>query len=384
MTRKIAVLTITHNSPLRMNYGNRLQNYALQQTLIKLGHQVMTVDYKSVYPPREHKITTVHKRTFFERLRSLTAEKVIRKLRDKILRIRNKAAYKHKLNSFDNFIRTNISWTEKKYSIDSDFSGLDSEFDYIIAGSDQIWNPYWEGTQPVYFMEFVPENKRITYAASFGVSGVQDIPENMREYYKRVLTNIPFISCREDSGCGIVEALTGKKALHVLDPVFLLEPNEWSLLEKKPSGVYIAKRYILVYFLGSIPDEAVQKIKSLKSQGFSIIYLDRADKFNSCFASPEEFLYLISHAQAILTDSFHGCAFSIIYNRPFTYFNREIYLEDMSSRFDSLFKMLSCSRYANEVVHENEILSMNYDSVNASIAKYKAVSLKFLKSAVDR
>ena len=372
MTRKIAVLTITHNSPLRMNYGNRLQNYALQQTLIKLGHQVLTVDYKSVYPPREHKITTVHKRTFFERLRSLTAEKVIRKLRDKILRIRNKAAYKHKLNSFDNFIRTNISWTEKKYSIDSDFSGLDSEFDYIIAGSDQIWNPYWEGTQPIYFMEFVPPEKRIAYAASFGVS---EIPDDMRERYRAYMKQIPRISCREDTGCDIVENLTGRRPEHVLDPVFLLSKDEWSAMEKEPSRSYsFGSSYVLVYFLGGISESANEKIKSFKNA----VYLDRREKFNPIFASPEEFLFLVNHAEMIITDSFHGCVFSLIFNKPFAYFDREVSggNRDMSSRLSSLSRLIQCR------ISEHGITSYDYPAINQILAREKIKSMNFLESSL--
>ena len=249
----------------------------------------------------------------------------------------------------------------------SDFSALDREFDCLIAGSDQIWNPFWEGTQPVYFMEYVPPEKRVTYAASFGV---QEIPDDMKEYFRKYLKQIPRISCREDRGCEIVEELTGKRPEHVIDPVFLLKREEWAEMEQRPSGVRIREPYVLVYFLGKITAEARQQIKALRRSGMSVIYLDKILQVNTCFATPQEFLYLMNHAGMILTDSFHGCAFSIIFNRPFTYCasQRSAF---MGSRLSSLFKMLGCS--AN---------TTDYTEINKVVFREQQKALAYLKSVL--
>lgn len=115
------------------------------------------------------------------------------------------------------------------------------------------------------------------------------------------------------------KSLPGKKAEHVIDPTFLLNREEWAEMEQRPSGVRIREPYVLVYFLGRITAEARKQIKTLKRSGMSVIYLDKLYTVNTCFAAPQEFLYLVNHAGMILTDSFHGCVFSIIFNRPFTY-----------------------------------------------------------------
>lgn len=366
MNKRIGILTINVNL---MNYGNRLQNYALQEVLRKLGHDALTVDYTPSYPSSSFSYSTsVQKKSsrFFP-LRMIPGKAV-----RLIVRFMNRYAYRRKIESFNDFVRNKIKWTNEKYGFDSDFSALNEEFDYMIAGSDQVWNPYWEGTQPVYFMEFVPPEKRIAYAASFGVS---EIPDDMRERYRAYMKQIPRISCREDTGCDIVENLTGRRPEHVLDPVFLLSKDEWSAMEKEPSRSYsFGSSYVLVYFLGGISESANERIKSLKNA----VYLDRREKFNPIFASPEEFLFLVNHAEMIITDSFHGCVFSLIFNKPFAYFDREVSggNRDMSSRLSSLSRLIQCR------ISEHGITSYDYPAINQILAREKIKSMNFLESSL--
>ena len=367
MKKRIGILTISHSL---MNYGNRLQNYALQKTLAKLGYDSETVAYTPSYEGVLRPAGTVKKRSAFVRKFRAAAKRAI---------ISAMAAYRAvvsfgkastleaKTAGFNEFIRTKLSWTDEKYTLGSDFSALDRKFDCLIAGSDQIWNPFWEGTQPVYFMEYVPPEKRTVYAASFGV---QEIPEEMKEQFRKYLTQIPRISCREDRGCEIVEELTGKRPEHVIDPTFLLNREEWAEIEQRPSGVRIREPYVLVYFLGRITAEARHRIKALKRSGMSVIYLDKVLQVNTCFASPQEFLYLVNHAAAIVTDSFHGTAFAVIFNRPFTYCvsQRGAY---MGSRLSSLFKMLGCS--------EN---TTDFTEINKAVLREQHKALEYLKAVL--
>lgn len=374
---KCGILTI--NVDL-MNYGNRLQNYALQQTLIKLGASPYTVNYKPSYPEKS-----------YINLNPITVEKTheqkfrdeIKQIRCRLLFLRNRYARKKKAENYKNFLQSRIIWTSENYSINSDFSKLKA-FDYMVAGSDQIWNPYWEGTQPIYFMEFMPEQKRIAYAASFGVF---DIPEEMMDLYVRYLKAIPNISCREDRGCEIIEHLTGVRPLQVLDPVFLLCLAEWLTIEEKPKYFKKRKPYILVYILGDLSEEQSRKIKELKIRyGYDVIYLDQRDRFYSIFASPNEFLYLIHHAEVVCTDSFHGCAFSIVFNRPFVCFQRTLnngVVQDMSSRLVSMFRLFQCDRY-DSVLSISEMVNMEYKKINEIIRTEKEKSLLFLKNAIGK
>lgn len=372
---KCGILTI--NVSL-MNYGNRLQNYALQQALVKLGYDAVTVNYKPTYPAFSYESSKTVARDIS---RDKTRE-AINLIKRRALFVRNKLANKGKRQKYDLFIRRFIQWTQKEYGIDSDFSSLDREFDFLIAGSDQIWNPYWEGTQPIYFMQFVPESKRIAYAASFGVSS---IPEKMENLYRDYLLKIPSISCRENVGCDLVQTFTGKRPIQVLDPVFLLEQKEWEKIEEKPKMIRTDKAYILVYFLGEISNENQKKIKQLqKETGYRVIYLDRKDKINSCFASPTEFLYLVHHSSVVCTDSFHGSAFSVIYNKPFICFQRSLNngsAQNMSSRMTSLFDLLQCNRY-DSALNAWDMENMNYMDTNNVLEKEKERSLAYLFNAL--
>lgn len=370
MNKRIGILTINVNL---MNHGNRLQNYALQEILRKLGHNALTVDYTPVYPASSFSYSaSIQKKAgrFFP-LRMLPGKAV-----RLIVRFVNRYAYRRKIESFNDFVRSKIKWTNEKYTLGSDFSALNQKFDYMIAGSDQIWNPYWEGTQPVYFMGFVPPEKRIAYAASFGVS---EIPDDMCERYRAYMNQIPHISCREDTGCDIVENLTGRRPEHVLDPVFLLSKDEWSAMEKEPSRQYLTRKpYILAYFLGGISESTNERIKSFMNSGYSVVYMDRRDRFDSIFASPEEFLFLVDHAEKILTDSFHGCVFSLIFNKPFMYFDREVSggNRDMSSRLSSLSRMIQCR------ISEEGITLRDYPAINQVLARERIKSMNFLEASL--
>ena len=374
--KKCGILTI--NVSL-MNYGNRLQNYALQQILIKLGFSPYTINYTPTYT----------KFSYINSSQVITKKNCKEKTNDRvnlikrrIFFLRNRAAERKKRKGYENFIQTKIIWTKERYSMNSDFSQLEI-FDYMIAGSDQVWNPFWEGTQPIYFMGFISEQKRIAYAASFGVS---DIPQEMVDQYKEYLEAIPNISCREDQGCEIVKDLIGRRTVQVLDPVFLLEQNEWVALEERPKCFRERAPYILVYFLGDLSEKSILQIKTLKKiYGFSIVYLDRKEKLGSIFASPTEFLYLVNHAAIVCTDSFHGCAFSIVFNKPFVCFHRSLdngKAQNMSSRLTSLFRMLKCDRY-NSVLSNEEMGHMDYTKINEIIREEKVKSIRFLANAMN-
>ena len=374
--KRCGILTI--NVSL-MNYGNRLQNYALQQILVKLGCSPYTIDYTPTYPEVSYKSST-----------SLSMKKncrekvygIINLIKRRIFFFRNRIANHKKMIGYEEFIRTKIVWTKRHYSVDTNLSELE-KFDYMIVGSDQVWNPFWEGTQPIYFMDFMSVNKRIAYAASFGVSY---IPEEVEESYKKHLEAIPSISCREEQGCDIVENLTGKRPLQVLDPVFLLGKDEWETIEVKPKYFREKRPYILVYFLGDLTEKNVLLIKRLRIlYRCSVFYLDQKDKFSSIFASPTEFLYLVHHAAIVCTDSFHGCAFSIVFNRPFVCFQRSLNFgkaQDMSSRLTSLFRLFQCDRY-DTVLSDLEMGYMDYTVINEIIRKEKEKSIHFLENAMN-
>jgi hypothetical protein len=256
-----------------------------------------------------------------------------------------------------------------------------------LAGSDQIWNPNYNYS-PYYFLQFVDKNKRNTYAASFGVS---NISKEKYDDYSKWLSSIVNLSVREDEAISIVYALSGRDAVHVLDPTLLLAANEWEKIEEKPDGFDDSEEYTLVYFLGLIPENVVDFINELRSNGQKIIYIegdtvpyDQIKDKKGFSYNPQEFLWLLSHCNLALTDSFHGTVFSIINKKKFYVFDRNIEVNDnnIGSRLRSLLRQLHLeNRFCSELIDENE--TIDFSMCEKIIMDEKAKSISYLKSVVS-
>ena len=225
---KIAIITLNGY----FNYGNRLQNYALQRFLKILSKESFS------------------ETVWYERLNLKIGEKIVNyvNIRDYIL---NKHNFRQFINSgrymFDIIREYNFKKFSDKY-INSVFdfeikNDLNERYDYFIAGSDQIWNPHWLKDETE-FLQFADRNKRVAYAASFGVSEIK--PDKV-EQVKKGLEGINYISVREQAGAKIVKDLTGKDVPVLVDPTLLLTAEEWEKVMERPVW-YCDEKYILVYF----------------------------------------------------------------------------------------------------------------------------------------
>ena len=159
------------------------------------------------------------------------------------------------------------------------------EYDYFVVGSDQVWNP--EKYFPGRFLEFAPPEKRIAYAASIAVS---KLPTEVLDYYREKISEIPHVSIREREGCDLVEKLTGKRPLHVLDPVFLLTADEWRKIAKRPCWLdqkRYDKGYVLTYFWSGTPPQQARAL--IDKLGLPVINLLDKNNFNHYITGIEEF-----------------------------------------------------------------------------------------------
>lgn len=267
------------------------------------------------------------------------------------------------------------------------------KYDAVITCSDQLWSPAGLGTN-FYNLMFVPQNvRKISFASSFGVS---KIPSYQIRRTKEYLNRIEFISVRENQGQKIVKKLTGKDVPVLMDPVFVYTKQEWEKLV--PLENIYDFPYILTYFLGDniqfrkrVEDFAKQKGLKIVAIKFSNSYLE----YDKCFGDiapfdidPDKFLNLIRGASYICTDSFHGCAFSIICEKPVVIFNR--YAEGSSSsknsRIDSLCDNLDLKQIrADEKSNLLEIFSKHIDylSVKKHLLVYIKKSKSYLNEAFD-
>lgn len=303
MGKKIGIVTIQS-----LNFGNRLQNYALQEVLKALGFDVYTLR-------RYNEVSSLKKRILSK------------------IKVCLQYCIHSKIVKFKDFNR-NIRFS--KYSVGANKfpAGISKEFDYFVTGSDQVWNPYFESVGGCDLLCFAENNQRVSYAASFGIA---DFPEDKVKYWGSELDRFKAISVREEEGKEIVEKISNKSAQIVLDPTLLLDREKWEEVEVRPKFVP-DKPYVFVYALKEKNDAFKNYLEELSKEYVIVDVLQRNRFGISLQLGPGEFVYLIHYAEYVLTDSFHATVFSIIFGRKVYTFARTGM--DMSSRIKSLAKLI--------------------------------------------
>ena len=337
---------------LSINYGNRLQNYALQEVLRAQGHQVDSLRRDAGFG-----------NSFAGSLRA--AKRVLGTFRNHGRKVR--------------FARFGRRITISRLTASREYvsPGLAGAYDAFIIGSDQIWNPDFDFNSNLEYLPFVPSPQKLAYAASFGISR---ITEN-RELTASYLRDIPSISVREDAGAAIVEDLTGARAEVVLDPTMLLDVEEWRAIAQKPAMSIIDVPFMLKYVLG---DDAYEDAIDgfARERGLAVINL--SDK--SLPVGPAEFVWLIANASMVCTDSFHASVFSLLFHRPFIIFERQSADADMSSRFDTLCRVFDMEhhRFCADGFNLARCEGEDWDNFERRLASECARSLAWLENSLSR
>lgn len=326
MEKQVGIITITDGC----NYGNRLQNYALQTTLEELGVRAKTLRRRNF-----------HDRSFVRQI--LHCAKTGVKI---LLGTDYNAPKRKRIKNFKAFNQKYINFSSDILANNKAPANLAQKYDFFVVGSDQVWNPMFRIIQEDmdnYFAAFAPAKKKFSYAASFGI---YDIPQEYRDYYSRQLDTFSKISVREDRGVEIVKELSGKDARAVCDPTLLLNKQQWMSIMEKPLWLGENEKFIVTYFLGGMEEGIRESLSAFAAwESCRIINLEsefirgkdirNADSFA---APPQEFLWLFNNAQAVVTDSFHACVFSILFGKPFQVFERSTTEENnnMGSRIETL------------------------------------------------
>lgn len=353
--KKVAVLTINDNN----NYGNRLQNYAVQEILKK--YEVEPENVRNL---------------------NICIGVFLKRIIKRILNLNNQRYKEKRLKNFRKFNK-NIKFSKYIILNKKVPKKINKKYITFFTGSDQVWNPNFGRMSNIDFLTFAPKEKRNSISASFGIS---EIPENLKEFYRNNLLQMNNISVREDRGKEIVEELTGRTDVEVLiDPTMLLTAEEWDRVSKKPEHIRIPKKYILNYFLGELSKNRKNEIERIaKENNCEVInILDEKDPFFT--SGPSEFLYLEKNAFLICTDSFHSCVFAIIYNRPFIVFKRDDNTVSMNSRLETLlskFKLIE--RYNKDNRISKEMLNHDYKETYKILEEEKQKSYDFIKKIFEK
>jgi len=316
-----------------LNFGSALQAYALQRKLKEMGYESEIIDYN--FPPKKKRKSSIRN----------AISGIIVFLRALIMGF----PLKEKKKRFATFYSKFYHLSPKKYDT-SVIVGDPPKYDVYMTGSDQVWNPRHIGKDANFLLAFAPKGSyKISFASSFATPNIDDADKGI---YQKYLTDYADISVREPSGVRIVKELTGKEASVCCDPVFLLNKVQWNKIADT-SNVKTHGRYILVYALSYMFDpypELIEIIKHVQSQlDCQVVYLNgrtedvfRRHSIIKKSEGPADFIQLIRNAEIVITTSFHGTAFSLIYEKPLMAIVRDNDIED--SRISSLLQRLHAER----------------------------------------
>lgn len=352
------------------NYGAVLQCYALQETLKQMGHNVEIIDYRPKY------LLTPY--TIFDKKRFLS-KNPISLIKHCIKETLLLPARIKRHNAFDKFInnRLNLSHRIIKRTIPDNY-------DVYIMGSDQIWNPkITQGFDPVYlgYFDFPKGRKKyISYAASMETN---ELNAETRDLYIKALNNFDAISVREAKLAELLQPLTLKKIETVLDPTLIADIATWKSIINRPN---IKHKYILVYQVRNnkntmrIASEIANQINAVVIEVTSRLDIHfRKNRFQC--TSTEKFLGLVKDAACIVTTSFHGTVFSIIFNRPFYCIQLD---DNMDNRSQSLLEQIGLSERMIKKDDTPNFTKIDYnDRINKSILKLREKSLCYLRDNIN-
>lgn len=236
--------------------------------------------------------------------------------------------------------------------------------------------------QRLYFASFAKPEQKLCFSPSFGVD---KIPDEWKTVYKHELSTFPTISVREESGKEIVQELIGKEATVLIDPTMMLDREDWLKIARKPKAIKEGEKYILTYFLGSVPQKAQEDIQSARNSVTEKVYglmdLTHPELF-SC--DPAEFVYLFYNASLVLTDSFHACVFSFLLGKPFLVYEREGARNDMFTRIETLLSKFDLERKRAGNGLPNNLLEADYSVGYERLEKERQRVIVFLRSSLGR
>jgi len=349
------------------NFGALLQAYALCNAVESLGHSVKIIDF---IPERYAKDASL-----------------IGTIRNGIVSVLNYKNRQIKRKRIATFREQHFKLTDRRYTTVEDINNNPPVFDAYICGSDQIWNPELFGVLSPYFLDFVPnaDSMKLSYAASFGGEFLDASYKYLIGQYVR---RIQYISVRETTGIDIVREVAGREATQVMDPVFLIAPHEWEALLGHPfSG---PSEYILLYTMETNNYQLLESVRYLAERcHMQVIHLSWGIRKRQGIdyiinnAGPLEFIELIKNASYVCTNSFHGAAFSIIFNKPFLvvpHKSRNIRIVSLLEKLELTSQMVTDNHSLYQLVERN----LEYDTNKATRLIHNAIdsSFDFLQTTV--
>lgn len=361
----IAILTLSASD----NCGSLLQAYALQQILIRLGYKT---DILNFCTKRSKKMYRIFHPSYI---------KSPRKLLGSFLNYQN---LKKQQNDYYEFRQNHLNMTLQKYCNSSDLAIIDGQYDYIICGSDQVWNTNMWDFDEAYLLTWCKNSKKIAYAVSLGDQKNRDIQKQKRTLISA--TDFFMISVREKSAVKRLYEITNRNIKLCLDPTLLLSMKDWQMLAD--INLIPTTRYIFYYsynYEDEIKNQLVSDFSKITNLPVYVINISRwcdgKEKkygFHICKKSgPIAFLSLMQHCTYSLVESFHGTLFSYIFEKQF-WFLKNTNDNILDDRINDIMEVLDKK---DRILHPNDLVDKIKEEVNYTTTSYEFIELK--KASID-
>lgn len=355
---KLAIITLHR----LYNYGSVLQAYATQRIFERKGYDTVVIDYITEQ-------RTLKRQLFGKRPHGLKGT---------IHRLFKPFSIFIKEQTFGRFIKKNLNITQRCVTFE-DLQKL-PPFDIYVTGSDQTWNSFYnEGVDRGFFLDFTDSNEKYAFAASFGKN---ELDPSEKEQTKQYLSKYKAISTREIQGKKILDDLGFTKSVCIIDPTLQIDKQEWLSISSKR---LIKKKYVILMLLYQEDNGATEYARKIADdKGFELVKISweffkpkLVDKLMT-HRTPNEFLSLFNYAEFVVTNSFHGLAFSINLNKQFVIVPRN----EFNSRINSLLSI--CGLESRLVKSMDDVLReansiIDYQIVNERLNAERKLADKFIE-----
>lgn len=367
-----------------LNFGSVLQVYGLYLTVKNLGYNPIIIDY--IFPNSYQ--TSRRKKTSL--IRKILNRKFKYIIRNKIGNLKGDLWSEQRIR-FNEFYRDYLTFS-KEYKTREEILEDPPIVDIVITGSDQVWNPHHTYGDPTFFCDFAPAKPKISFSSSFSVNNLEP---KYKEQYRNLLKDYISISVREESGITILKELCISEASITCDPSLLLNKQDYIELSKK-SNIKIEQPYILAYILdyNLNPHPAIDKLtkKISKKLNTKVIFLEcgsiqgNNNNGNQMIfsAGPIEFLWLIANAEAVITSSFHGAAFSILMEKDFYAVTDNKNMDGRIGHLCNKFGLSSRLIERNSKIKHISFTPINWSHVTPIVDSFRNDSVCYLKKALKQ
>lgn len=370
---KIGIVTF-HAS---FNCGSILQCIALKSVLESKGHDVTVINYSS---KDQQKLYSVLYKKF-----------TLKNLAKNLLCIRGYQKIKSHYAQYESYIKNVFSLEGDYLKSSKEISEKGYQFDMLIAGGDQVWNVNCDDFSTVYFLDFDNNTYKISYSPSLGAT---DINNSMyADTYRKLLLKFDALSCREVNGKKWLEKLTGREVELIADPTMLLTMKEWS---RKVENHYDFSENFIFYYAFSYSKENNEHIQALAEEhNLKVMVIDAKqwyikglDKYKNFVlydkTGPEAFLNLMEKAKCVITTSFHGTVFSLLFHKQFVYINNKNHepTDDRTSFLLEQMGMMDRYIFVEDMTWNRIMSAIDYKLIDDLIIDMRKKANSYLESNI--